>query len=348
MLLAATLTGLLTGHLRVSALLGLLLAGVYALTSVAMAPLSWRRVSPGAIQAGDVRPASWLPRLGAVSGPVSYGRRTALARPLRSAGVIVSLGVGAASLVLVGLAGLHSVTGAGTTLLAGAVGRDAAGLSTGPAGPVGRRRTAPGRRDHAVDGQRPGTGAGRALGVRMEPQRAASDGPLAPGPPGNRGRLDGGRAHGDRYQNGPRRARACTGHRRGPGSRRTGATDVWPIRRGGEWCANVNQNDVMVAADESPDGLARRGPLLEARNVTARLKSRARGPELEVLQEVSLEVARGQAVCVAGRSGSGKTTLLTIASGLMPPSSGSVPGRVRPSTSSMTGNVRSGVERFSA
>ncbi len=122
MLLAATLTGLLTGHLRVSALLGLLLAGVYALTSVATAPLSWRRVSPGAIQAGDVRPASWLPRLGAVSGPVSYGRRTALARPVRSAGVISSLGLGAASLVLVGLAGLHSVTGAGTTLLAGAVG----------------------------------------------------------------------------------------------------------------------------------------------------------------------------------------------------------------------------------
>jgi ABC-type lipoprotein export system ATPase subunit len=86
----------------------------------------------------------------------------------------------------------------------------------------------------------------------------------------------------------------------------------------------VNQNDVMVATEESPDRLAARGPLLEARNVTARLKSRARGPELEVLQEVSLEVARGQAVCVAGRSGSGKTTLLTIASGLMPPSSGTV------------------------
>lgn len=123
MLLGGTAVGSLTGHLGLGIVMALLLAAAYALASVAVAPLAWRRVSPGAVQAGDVHPASWLPRMGEVVGPISYGRRAALARPVRSAGVIASLALGASSLVLVGVAGLPLVADqAGTTLLAGAVG----------------------------------------------------------------------------------------------------------------------------------------------------------------------------------------------------------------------------------
>ncbi len=42
------------------------------------------------------------------------------------------------------------------------------------------------------------------------------------------------------------------------------------------------------------------------------------------LNQVSLSVKRGEAVCIAGPSGSGKTTLLRILSGALPPTSGRV------------------------
>jgi iron complex transport system ATP-binding protein len=46
--------------------------------------------------------------------------------------------------------------------------------------------------------------------------------------------------------------------------------------------------------------------------------------ERTVLHHVSLEVGRGELVCVVGPNGAGKTTLLRIAAGLLPPSEGAV------------------------
>jgi lipoprotein-releasing system ATP-binding protein len=62
--------------------------------------------------------------------------------------------------------------------------------------------------------------------------------------------------------------------------------------------------------------------LLEVNNLTKQYPT-PRGP-LTVLEEVSLDLARGDAVSIMGPSGSGKSTLLHIVGALEPPSSGSV------------------------
>jgi lipoprotein-releasing system ATP-binding protein len=62
--------------------------------------------------------------------------------------------------------------------------------------------------------------------------------------------------------------------------------------------------------------------VLSVRGVTKRYQGGA-GP-LTILDGVSLELARGDAVCVLGPSGSGKSTLLFILGALEPPTSGHV------------------------
>ena len=47
-------------------------------------------------------------------------------------------------------------------------------------------------------------------------------------------------------------------------------------------------------------------------------------PQVEVLKDVNLTIARGQHVALIGRSGSGKTSLLALVSGLLKPSGGRV------------------------
>ena len=63
-------------------------------------------------------------------------------------------------------------------------------------------------------------------------------------------------------------------------------------------------------------------PVVEARNVTKTYTIAER--EIRVLDNVSLSVAPGEFLVIAGSSGSGKTTLLSLLSGLDKPSSGRV------------------------
>ncbi len=64
-------------------------------------------------------------------------------------------------------------------------------------------------------------------------------------------------------------------------------------------------------------------PILELRGVAKRHRQ-ADGAELAVLESVSLRLAAGETVSVAGRSGSGKSTLLHLAAGIEIPSAGRV------------------------
>lgn len=63
-------------------------------------------------------------------------------------------------------------------------------------------------------------------------------------------------------------------------------------------------------------------PLLEARDVSKSV----RGPEgkLDILTDVSLQIAAGESFAIVGASGSGKTTLLGLLAGLDTPDSGSI------------------------
>ena len=65
-------------------------------------------------------------------------------------------------------------------------------------------------------------------------------------------------------------------------------------------------------------------PLLSLVNVTKRYDSPANSGALTVLDQVSLEVARGESLAIVGPSGSGKSTLLQIIGTLDQPTSGSV------------------------
>lgn len=67
------------------------------------------------------------------------------------------------------------------------------------------------------------------------------------------------------------------------------------------------------------------GPLLTLNAVTVRYPARDRGSSaVTAVADVGLTVSGGQLLCLAGRSGSGKTTILSVATGLLPPTSGSV------------------------
>ncbi len=65
-------------------------------------------------------------------------------------------------------------------------------------------------------------------------------------------------------------------------------------------------------------------PLLRLANVSKRYGSVADGRGVEVLRDVSLEVAAGESVAIVGPSGSGKSTLLQIIGTLDRPTAGRV------------------------
>ena len=69
-------------------------------------------------------------------------------------------------------------------------------------------------------------------------------------------------------------------------------------------------------------------PLLEVRNVTASYSGR----EVKALDQMSVQLSRGQTLAVVGESGSGKSTLARVITGLLPPLQGDIvfDGKVLP------------------
>jgi osmoprotectant transport system ATP-binding protein len=71
------------------------------------------------------------------------------------------------------------------------------------------------------------------------------------------------------------------------------------------------------------NGQTDREAIIEFRNVSCRLQDGA-GRTANLLQSLSLSVARGETLILLGRSGAGKTTALKLINGLLEPSEGEV------------------------
>ncbi len=85
------------------------------------------------------------------------------------------------------------------------------------------------------------------------------------------------------------------------------------------------QEQAGIAA-QGAAGSSEAGPILSLKNVSLTLGGH------EILKDISLDIPRGQFVCVVGPSGCGKTTMLRLLAGLYQPTSGSVMYRGTPMT----------------
>ncbi|WP_392338564.1 ABC transporter ATP-binding protein [Loktanella salsilacus] len=77
-------------------------------------------------------------------------------------------------------------------------------------------------------------------------------------------------------------------------------------------------------------------PLLRVDNMTARYP----GVKLDVLKDVSVQIAPGQTLAVVGESGSGKSTLARVVTGLLPPSDGQITFDGRTLPAALDGRAR--------
>jgi peptide/nickel transport system ATP-binding protein len=77
-------------------------------------------------------------------------------------------------------------------------------------------------------------------------------------------------------------------------------------------------------------------PLLSVDNMTARYL----GIKMDVLKDVSVQIAPGQTLAVVGESGSGKSTLARVVTGLLPPSGGQITFDGRTLSPALDGRAR--------
>ncbi|TKA00841.1 ABC transporter ATP-binding protein [Actinacidiphila oryziradicis] len=85
----------------------------------------------------------------------------------------------------------------------------------------------------------------------------------------------------------------------------------------------VTEDIAVHTPDAAPAQAGDAAPVLSIDRVSHRFV-RGDGESLTVLQDIAIEVARGEKVALVGPSGCGKTTLFRILSGLLQPTSGSV------------------------
>ena len=101
---------------------------------------------------------------------------------------------------------------------------------------------------------------------------------------------------------------------------------------------NEYTQSLLAAARPAPRSAGTAGAgaevLLRLQGLSAGYGPRGRDgkPAVTILEDINLELKRGQAIGVIGESGSGKTTLARVVAGLLPPSTGSMQfdGRVLP------------------
>jgi NitT/TauT family transport system ATP-binding protein len=86
---------------------------------------------------------------------------------------------------------------------------------------------------------------------------------------------------------------------------------------------DMTQDTAVHRSDAAPDPAGTALPVLSIERVSHRFQH-GEGELLTVLQDITVDVARGEKVALVGPSGCGKTTLFRILSGLLKPASGSV------------------------
>ena len=71
-------------------------------------------------------------------------------------------------------------------------------------------------------------------------------------------------------------------------------------------------------------------PLIQVRNFWMTFPAKTKDTPVHVLENVSLDVKRGEFVCTVGPSGCGKSTLFSIVGGFLKPSAGEAIGDGKP------------------
>src|ERR1700694_935921 len=81
---------------------------------------------------------------------------------------------------------------------------------------------------------------------------------------------------------------------------------------------------IIVLQSHTGDGMATTEAAIKVRDVSHQFGEEGDRRFVRALADTSLDVARGELLCLIGPSGCGKSTLLNVIGGLMRPSSGGV------------------------